>query len=1011
MALLATFVGVGRYSDPNIRDLVGSTRDAKALHGLFFDSVTDPTRTLTLLVDQDATVANIQNALANTLGAATEEDTVIFSFSGHGSRDHRLAVFDSALSNLQNTSIGMDELAKLFKSSKARAVLCVLDCCFSGGAPAKVLEDSPIPRDTASPYEVLVGEGRVLLAASAVDQVAYELPNTRHGVLTKALLDVLMGANSSIDLLNATAQVLNAVRAEAARLGFVQTPVMLGTVKGGLVLPKLTPGAVFYSAFPELTGIKVTANIHDLVQLGFPDTVVNEWSAKYPNGLNKLQLEALNANRISEGKSLLVIAPTSAGKTFVGELAAAKAISEGRKAVFLLPYKALVNEKFDQFAALYGDKLGLRVIRCSGDYNDEVNSFMRGKYDLALLTYEMFLQLVVGNPFVLNQLGLVVLDEAQFITDPTRGIAVELLLTFLLSAREKGVSPQLITLSAVIGDSNNFHDWLGSGLLFHTERPVPLIEGVIDRSGKFQYVDEQGQEHEEQLLKPHEIIMRKDKPSAQDVIVPLVKKLVSQGEKVIVFRNMRGPAQGCANYLAKELGLSPASEALASLPEGDLSNASAALREALRGGAAFHNSNLTREERVIVEQAFRESKSPVRVLAATTTVAAGINTPASTVILAENEFVGEEGRAFTVAEYKNMAGRAGRLGFNEKGKSLIYAETPMERRMLFNKYVRGQLERLHSSFNPQQIDTWLVRLLAQVNGIQRTDVPRLLANTYAGYLENRHDPNWRKEIEQKVNALLDRMIRLGLVDVAGDVVSLSLLGRACGRSSLSFSSAMRLIEIVRNIPADALSAMNLMALMQALPSDEMGYTPLFKRGTSESARVGQASQRFGHSIISALQRYAEDNFEFYGRCKRAAILFDWVSGRKLEEIEQEYTTTPFAGRIEHGDIRRFADLTRFHLRSAADILSILLLDRNPEGDLNVLLTSLEVGLPSAALGLLEIPVTLNRGEYLTLVSAKITDVGRLWSADTAQLKRILGQRRAAQLETFRPKEQAGHTAA
>src|SRR5207248_8235025 len=101
------------------------------------------------------------------------------------------------------------------------------------------------------------------------------------------------------------------------------------------------------------------------------------------------------------------------------------------------------------------------------------------------------------------------------------------------------------------------------------------------------------------------------------------------------------------------------------------------------------------------------------------------------------EFVGEDGRAFTVAEYKNMAGRAGRLGFNEKGKSFIYAETPMERRVLFNKYVRGQLERLHSSFNSQKIDTWLVRLLAQVNRIQRSDVLRLLANTYAGYLENR----------------------------------------------------------------------------------------------------------------------------------------------------------------------------------------------------------------------------------------------------------------------------------
>ena len=60
-------------------------------------------------------------------------------------------------------------------------------------------------------------------------------------------------------------------------------------------------------------------------------------------------------------------------------------------------------------------------------------------------------------------------------------------------------------------------------------------------------------------------------------------------------------------------------------------------------------------------------------------------------ILAENEFLGEDGRYFTVVEYKNMVGRAGRLGFNEKGKSIIYAETPTEQAMLFNKYVRVEL--------------------------------------------------------------------------------------------------------------------------------------------------------------------------------------------------------------------------------------------------------------------------------------------------------------------------------
>ena len=62
----------------------------------------------------------------------------------------------------------------------------------------------------------------------------------------------------------------------------------------------------------------------------------------------------------------------------------------------------------------------------------------------------MFLNLSISLPFILNNIGLVVLDEAQFITDPVRGISVELLLTNLLLARDRGVNPQLVVLSAVI---------------------------------------------------------------------------------------------------------------------------------------------------------------------------------------------------------------------------------------------------------------------------------------------------------------------------------------------------------------------------------------------------------------------------------------------------------------------------------------------------------------------------------------------------------------------------------
>ncbi len=258
---------------------------------------------------------------------------------------------------------------------------------------------------------------------------------------------------------------------------------------------------------------------------------------------------------------------------------------------------------------------------------------MRGRYDIALLTYEMFLNLSLSVPSLLSKIGLVVLDEAQFIADPTRGIVVELLLTNLLAVRERGIKPQLVALSAVIGDVNRFDEWLGCDTLVTRERPVPLIEGVLDRDGTFQYLDADGEEAEEQFLAPYEVVQRGNKPSSQDVIVPLARKLVAEGEKVVVFRNTRGSTVGCAIYLANELGLPPAADVAAELPEHDPSRSSEKLRRALSGGAAFHNSDLGREERVAIERAFRDPHGPVRALAATTTVAAGVNTPANTAVI------------------------------------------------------------------------------------------------------------------------------------------------------------------------------------------------------------------------------------------------------------------------------------------------------------------------------------------------------------------------------------------
>lgn len=1001
MSIFASFIGIDKYRDQNVRDLAGAKRDATALWALFCDTM--PELSASLLVNKDATVDAVRKSLDNVLGAAGSDDIVIVSFSGHGTHDHRLVLHDSRLDLLPNTTIPMLEIAERFKASQAKVILCILDCCFSGSAPARVLEGSPLARDYSNPLLQIEGHGRYLIAAANFNESAYENPTLGHGLLTKALIDVFQSDGDTFQLPTAVDAVIQRVRAEAGKMGITQTPVFLGYVEGGLSFPSLKPGGKFYQAFPEMRGIHVTSAIKDLENFGIPDRIVSAWIERFPTGLNTLQLAAVNEGHILNGNSLLVVAPTSTGKTFIGEMAAAKAMSEGRKSVFLLPYRALVNEKFDQFVGLY-EPLDLRVIRCTGDYVDQTAQFVRGKYELALLTYEMFLNLSVSVPDTLNHLGLVVLDEAQFITDPLRGITVELLLTHLLTARERGIEPQIIALSAVIGNVNDFDAWLECNKVVSAERPVPLIEGVIDRNGVFQFVNEAGDVVTEQLIPQRQIVQRRDKQSAQDLIVPLVRHLVAQGEKIIVFRNRRGPAEGCANYLAEDLGLPAAQDVIDALPNHDLSATSARLRACLSGGTAFHNANLTREERIVVERAFRDPQGNVHVLAATTTVAAGINTPASTVILAEQQFLGEDGREFTVAEYKNMAGRAGRLGFNEKGKAIILADNSNERGILFARYVRGILGDIHSSFDPKHLDTWIVRLLALVPRVMRDEAVRLLANTYGGYLANRGNPDWHIHAQNELENLISRMISLGLVEEEGDFIQLTLLGRACGRSALSFESAMRVVELLRSIHPEELTAEHIIALIQTLKEADNGYTPVMKRGVAESVRPRQAAERFGNRVVQLLQKFVTDQFDYFGRCKRAAILWDWIHGVPIDLIEQQYSPNPYQGSIGYGDVRKFADATRFHLRSVHQIMSVLHIDRGPSAEsIETMAKQLEVGLPVDALGLLAVPVSLSRGEYLALYREGIKTADEIWSHLNA-LERILGRKQFLLLESLGPTE-------
>src|SRR5207342_3444389 len=96
------------------------------------------------------------------------------------------------------------------------------------------------------------------------------------------------------------------------------------------------------------------------------------------NELNQLQQDAINTTGLFRGGNVVVTAPTSSGKTMVGELAAVRATQSGGRSVFLLPTKALVNEQYERFSRIYGD-VGVRVVRATGDYRDDVDALLRGQ--------------------------------------------------------------------------------------------------------------------------------------------------------------------------------------------------------------------------------------------------------------------------------------------------------------------------------------------------------------------------------------------------------------------------------------------------------------------------------------------------------------------------------------------------------------------------------------------------------------------------------------------------------
>ena len=355
----------------------------------------------------------------------------------------------------------------------------------------------------------------------------------------------------------------------------------------------------------------------------------------------------------------------------------------------------------------------------------------------------------------------------------------------------------------------------------------------------------------------------------------------------------------------------------------------------------------------------------------------------------------------SVGDVRNMAGRAGRFGYRETGRAIILADTPFERQRLFRAYVTSGSEAISSSFAPGELSTWVVRLLRQVDHMSRDDVPTMLLNTYGGYLQSRRDVGFLERIRAEVPALLGRMEANGLISENDGGIFLTALGSACGQSTLSFESCLRLIEALRAVGNQMTSPEVILAVTESLPESDETYVPLQRRGPAEQRWSAAVRDRVGPTVVDLFSRRAVPLVAI-ARSKRTLIALAWADGVPLEQIESRFSVNPYNA-VAAGDIRSIAESVRFRMRSAWEIAAVAFPQNLPPSEtMDVLFTRLEFGIPTNALQLIRLGPGFSRADHLLLIGAGLRSPNEIWAIPSDALVQRLPRAMCERLERIRP---------
>ncbi len=447
------------------------------------------------------------------------------------------------------------------------------------------------------------------------------------------------------------------------------------------------------------------------------------------------------------GASVLVAAPTGAGKTVVGEFAAWLAMSGGGKTFYTTPVKALSNQKYGDFLQLHGSR---NVGLLTGD--NSVN----GDAPVVVMTTEVLRNMIYEDSMALSGLKYVVLDEVHYLQDQYRGAVWEEILIHL------PVDVQIVSLSATVSNAEEFGEWLmtlrgRTDVIIEERRPVDiehwyfgadeLLPMFVKRSDGTVMPNPRGRELDRRKSNGGRPNRGGKRAPQKRPRIPwrtdVVERLDSEGMLPAIYFifSRKGCAEAVDQCLRQGIRLTTSDEAraiheyadtrVADLPANELDVLGYDhWIEGLRRGVASHHAGMIPPFKEAVEDLF--ARGLVKVVFATETLALGINMPARSIVIESlMKFTGEKHEQMTPGEYTQLSGRAGRRGKDAIGHSVVL----LQRFIPFEGITRLASTRtypLQSSFRPSYNMT--VNL---VRNYDRREAEHLVNSSFAQFQADR----------------------------------------------------------------------------------------------------------------------------------------------------------------------------------------------------------------------------------------------------------------------------------